>query len=266
MGSVPSRQEFRKKALCYQMLFEFTFCRGHYQWRGILFIYFYGILSKHQFVFHYGGSQLAPVKWFEYCLRHARNYWQDCEKNQLYNLHCSDKMLKETLSVVSHPYPSNFKVISSSHVPKVILRDMIKLHPFSSCECPLADSNTDSSKRCLNSLCHNFSTRTECDAACSCGNRRIPNAWIDKELDSKFVVLPVADHIGFGLHTRGVTFQKDDFVIEYVGKVYTYSMLEKKKKKNDGCYLMSIDSNLLVDAFESGNLSRFINQGCSPNI
>lgn len=216
---------------------------------------------EHQFVFNYGHSASAAEKRYEYCLRHARLQWQAYEKNPSFTLHCSDRSVQETLRIEGFPYPPNFQVLRSSFIPKLLLRDLIRIneHICGTCQCSDVSSN-----RCLNEQCHNYSSRIECSVACNCGNRRISNARIDDDFDSKFAVLPVAD-IGYGLHAKGVSFEKGDFVIEYVGKVNNSMSLKKKKKKLDGCYVMSIDGQLVVDGSESGNLSRFINHNCSPN-
>ena len=220
--------------------------------------------ADHEIIFHTGSSFSSSDRRFEYCLRHARKIWEDYQNNPDVNLNCADEVLKGTLSVKGHPFPFNFEVTSSSSIPKTLYREWVKSFPSLSCTCPLTDNTVDRVKRCLNSQCHNFSTNTECSTGCLCANRRIANARMDKELESKFQVLPV-ENIGYGLFTNGISFQAGDFIIEYVGKVYSSNMLEKKKNKIDHRYLMSIDSNFFIDSSESGNLSRFINHSCSPN-
>ena len=65
------------------------------------------------------------------------------------------------------------------------------------------------------------------------------------------------------------------FVVEYVGEVITSNVAEERGKKYDAegrTYLFDLDFNLdeeniyTVDAAIYGNLSRFINHSCDPNL
>ena len=65
------------------------------------------------------------------------------------------------------------------------------------------------------------------------------------------------------------------FVVEYVGEVITSDVAEERGKKYDAegrTYLFDLDFNLgeeniyTVDAAFYGNLSRFINHSCDPNL
>lgn len=63
----------------------------------------------------------------------------------------------------------------------------------------------------------------------------------------------------------------DDMVIEFVGEVVSQKVAEKREKKYfksglGSSYLFSLDNGFVVDGTKRGNISRFINHSCTPNV
>ncbi|TVU49513.1 hypothetical protein EJB05_00826, partial [Eragrostis curvula] len=64
--------------------------------------------------------------------------------------------------------------------------------------------------------------------------------------------------------------KKGEFVIEYVGEVIDDRTCEQRlwKMRRQGhtnFYLCEVSSNMIIDATNKGNMSRFINHSCEPN-
>ena len=60
-----------------------------------------------------------------------------------------------------------------------------------------------------------------------------------------------------------------ELVVEYVGEVIDKASWEGRKKalwRFDHMYFMSLNQNEIVDATRKGNIARFINHSCSPNL
>lgn len=60
-----------------------------------------------------------------------------------------------------------------------------------------------------------------------------------------------------------------EIVIEYVGEVIDKEEWEARNAKasqHEAIYFMHLSSNLIIDAAHKGNISRFINHSCSPNL
>lgn len=65
---------------------------------------------------------------------------------------------------------------------------------------------------------------------------------------------------GLGLFTN-VSFEKDDFVIEYTGKRLPNKIADEK----NSLYLFKLNSRWTIDGSSRKNLSRYINHSCRPN-
>ena len=60
-----------------------------------------------------------------------------------------------------------------------------------------------------------------------------------------------------------------DLVVEYVGEVIDSESWEQRKQqlsRFDHMYFMALNHNEIVDATRKGNVARFINHSCSPNL
>nr|CAB3456770.1 unnamed protein product [Digitaria exilis] len=74
---------------------------------------------------------------------------------------------------------------------------------------------------------------------------------------------------GFGLIAED-DIKKGEFVVEYVGEVIDDRACEKrlwqmKRLDDTNFYLCEVSSNMVIDATDKGNMSRFINHSCEPN-
>ncbi|KAK4470584.1 hypothetical protein MN116_006125 [Schistosoma mekongi] len=163
-----------------------------------------------------------------------------------------------------------------------------------------ADTTTSSSLCLTNNECHHFLSRIECQPQiCSfhetdCGNRRFNSlgnascitAPSVKQGDKyAFNVIRTINR-GYGLKTL-TSFQQGDLVMEYSGEVIDITEANRRIVEALGpnalsnisssrkgfhplseTYLARLSShlNLVLDSGTKGNLSRFINHACEPNL
>ncbi|KAG5451937.1 Histone-lysine N-methyltransferase nsd3 [Clonorchis sinensis] len=160
--------------------------------------------------------------------------------------------------------------------------------PSSPCSCATSSStNTMCSNK---SGCIHVRNRADCaSAVCSfgtkdCGNRRFAQMLLTPETDR--VTLFRTVNRGFGLKANK-SFKSGDLVTEYVGEIITLDDANKRILEALGpnalanisssrkgfqplaeTYLARLSSDLdfVVDAHKQGNLSRFINHSCEPNL
>lgn len=74
---------------------------------------------------------------------------------------------------------------------------------------------------------------------------------------------------GWGLKTLE-SIKEGQFVIEYVGEIideaeFKQRLEQKKGRKNQNYYFLTIDNNRIIDAEPKGNLSRFMSKCDSSN-
>ncbi len=81
-----------------------------------------------------------------------------------------------------------------------------------------------------------------------------------KSFQKKFSVRRARKGAGLGL-VSNVSFNKDDFVIEYTG----VRMLTEEADEKGGKYLFDIDNKWTIDGSPRNNLARYINHSCKPN-
>ena len=133
--------------------------------------------------------------------------------------------------------------------------------------------------KCNKNFCEcvqNHVQRYECNSNCECNFNSCENRVIQKGIKKKLKVDFINNTKGFGLFTRE-KISKGEFICEYIGQIVGKDQaLEKihsnfvKKKAN---YVLQIRENYqnmtintFIDAEEKGNVSRFINHSCDPNI
>ena len=104
-----------------------------------------------------------------------------------------------------------------------------------------------------------------CPCGSLCGNQRFARRqYVDVGL-----MQPTGPK-GFGLLTKEAI-KAGDFIIEYVGEVVSEDeYLRRKIKYQDSrrrhFYFMALSDGEVIDATRRGNLSRFLNHSCEPNI
>lgn len=118
----------------------------------------------------------------------------------------------------------------------------------------------------------------ECNQMCSC-NRTCQNRVLQNGIRVKLEVFKT-EHKGWAVRA-GEAILRGTFVCEYVGEVLDEQEANKRQSRyNQGCsYMCNIDAHIndmsrfiegqdryAIDATAYGNVSRFINHSCSPNL
>ncbi|XP_065317367.1 histone-lysine N-methyltransferase NSD2-like isoform X2 [Gordionus sp. m RMFG-2023] len=144
--------------------------------------------------------------------------------------------------------------------PHILLRD---LH---ACNCdpnqpqPCSEDN----------LCLNRISLIECHPkVCKAGDRCHNQRFVKREYPSAKPYL-TKDNRGWGLMTL-VDIKKGDFVNEYVGELIDETECRRRieiayKNNLDDFYFLTLDKDRIIDAGPKGNLSRFMNHNCEPNL
>ena len=144
-----------------------------------------------------------------------------------------------------------------------------KLPPSYCCSCK---------NMCLSENCEcikNHQQKFECNETClcdkSCGNRCIQFGLIHK-----FYIKYITKTKGFGLFVDE-DIEKGDFICEYIGNIITKNEAKQKihfnlinQKPNYILQLKEEYPNIIISTYinseKYGNLSRFINYSCEPNL
>ena len=114
----------------------------------------------------------------------------------------------------------------------------------------------------------------ECNSKCTCSNK-CPNR-MTQHLPSLDLNVFETERKGFGVRTAHLL-QKGTFVGEYVGEVISTDLATKRLQSlrdTDSCYILQYrehtNNGLVlttnVDASFKGNIMRFVNHSCSPNL
>ena len=122
------------------------------------------------------------------------------------------------------------------------------------------------SGRC-DSKCQNKNLRLECcSKLCSvgenCGNRKF------NKRQYKTVLPYPTPGKGWGLKIMEPV-KQGEFILEYIGEVLDNAAAEARlqdEASDRHFYQMELEANRIVDAKNKGNVSRFINHSCDPNI
>ncbi|CAL8074345.1 unnamed protein product [Calicophoron daubneyi] len=161
--------------------------------------------------------------------------------------------------------------------------------PTTTCSCnSVSDGNV--SECSIKSGCIHAQAHVECDSKIcgfgtkDCGNRQFASLAITDE-DDRFLVFRTVNR-GFGLKTK-IPLNRDVLAAEYVGEVIdvdeanrrlvdalgpsalaNVTSSRKEFQPISETYLarFSTDSPFVLDASKQGNLSRFINHSCEPNL
>ena len=186
-----------------------------------------------------------------------------------YNERCvqREKEREELIETVTIK-PMSFKKISKNakHPSYVEDKAWIKKERAELSEC-VCDPAVGCGEDCLNR-----SMMTECDpntCPCGkktdCGNRRIQKRQTPKGIQS----YKTADK-GFGLRCKQ-DLTPGDLVTEYCGQVISPEECSKRLQEQGAqgigaFYMVSIDAEQIIDAGPMGNLARFANHDCDPNM
>lgn len=111
----------------------------------------------------------------------------------------------------------------------------------------------------------------ECNKACKC-SENCPNRVVQKGRKQTLCIFKTKGR-GWGVRTERAI-AKGQYICEYVGEIISYEETERRGKEYDAVgrtYLFDLDFNekdnpYTVDAAKYGNVSRFINHSCNPNL
>lgn len=111
----------------------------------------------------------------------------------------------------------------------------------------------------------------ECNKACKC-SENCPNRVVQKGRKQTLCIFKTKER-GWGVRTERAI-AKGQYICEYVGEIISYEETERRGKEYDAVgrtYLFDLDFNekdnpYTVDAAKYGNVSRFINHSCDPNL
>ncbi|XP_023744277.1 histone-lysine N-methyltransferase SUVR5 [Lactuca sativa] len=119
----------------------------------------------------------------------------------------------------------------------------------------------------------------ECNKNCSC-NKNCPNRVLQNGVKVKLEVFKTEDK-GWGVRA-GEPIDRGTFICEYIGEVVDEHEAKKRRHRYDreGCgFIYEIDARIndmirliegeapyAIDATKFGNVSRYINHSCSPNL
>ena len=131
------------------------------------------------------------------------------------------------------------------------------------CSCTLSGGGCD--ERCANRAMQAECTASTCKCGPACGNRPFANLGAPSQ---RPVQLFKTVGKGWGVMSTRVI-EEGELVIEYVGEVIDRETWEARKERLwrfDHMYFMTLNSREIVDATERGNLARFLNHSCDPNM
>ncbi|XP_057653993.1 histone-lysine N-methyltransferase EHMT1 [Diorhabda carinulata] len=123
----------------------------------------------------------------------------------------------------------------------------------------------ENGKVCIDESFSDIPVIFECSDICSCNAITCRNRVVQKGAQQRFQLYKT-DSKGWGIRTLKFIY-KGDFVCEYVGEILTDTDADARK---DDSFLFDLGNkdtdNFCVDARFYGNLTRFINHSCSPNL
>ncbi|XP_041666969.1 histone-lysine N-methyltransferase EHMT1 isoform X2 [Cheilinus undulatus] len=180
-------------------------------------------------------------------------------------------------AVDSEPYPDSYRYISENCVtsPMNIDRNITHLQycvckedcSTSICMCGQLSLRCwyDKSGRLLPEFCHEEPPLIfECNHACSCW-RTCKNRVVQNGLRTRLQLFRTSKK-GWGVRAQQ-DIPQGTFICEYVGEII--SEAEAEMRQNDA-YLFSLDDKpqdqYCIDARFYGNISRFLNHMCEPNL
>ncbi|EDW82604.1 uncharacterized protein Dwil_GK25046 [Drosophila willistoni] len=115
----------------------------------------------------------------------------------------------------------------------------------------------------------------ECNSLCSCDST-CPNRVVQHGRQLELVLFKTSNGCGWGVRTDHAL-AKGEFICEYIGEIITSKEADKRAKLYENCgrrriYLFALDYNVAqddeytIDATNFGNISRYLNHSCDPNI
>lgn len=133
------------------------------------------------------------------------------------------------------------------------------------CECKPDGENPCGDDTCLNRMMMYECNPATCPAGQRCQNQRFQKRRYP--LQEPFYTYTGR---GWGLRTKE-NIRKGDFVNEYVGELIDEKECRRRMERAQQCnvtqfYMLTLDRNRIIDAGPKGNLARFMNHSCMPNL
>lgn len=106
----------------------------------------------------------------------------------------------------------------------------------------------------------------ECNELCACDVQKCHNRLVQKGLGQMLQVFRTDNGKGWGVRSLRKIL-RGDFVMELVGENITEQLASSRTTK-DFLYELKIDaqSRMYVDCGKYGNVARFLNHSCEPNL
>jgi len=179
-------------------------------------------------------------------------------------------------------FDNNKQYITESYIKNGSLDDY-KLTPEYSCKCIKKDTVKGN---CLISVCcdddceclENHVEKYECNRNCTCNEKIVccENREVQNGIKKRLYLEYISRSKGFGVFCKE-SIKKGEFICEYIGNILNKnSALEKINSnymKNKPNYVLQVKENYVnisvstyIDAEEKGNISRFLNHSCEPNL
>lgn len=145
----------------------------------------------------------------------------------------------------------------------------VQIHKVPLGDLPCCECDPKSERPCSSDDCINRALKYECHpGVCPAGNRCQNQRFIKRQYPRQEAV-KTGDR-GWGLRTL-VDIKKGEFVNEYVGELISEEECKRRLElsyENDvtNFYFLTLDKDRVIDAGPKGNLSRFMNHSCEPNV
>ncbi|XP_039289164.1 histone-lysine N-methyltransferase EHMT2 isoform X1 [Nilaparvata lugens] len=106
----------------------------------------------------------------------------------------------------------------------------------------------------------------ECNSACQCNKLTCKNRVVQHGITGRFQLFRTKTNKGWGVQTLRLI-QKGTYVCEYIGEIISDCEADTRE---DDSYLFDLDNRdgetYCIDACRYGNIARFINHMCVPNL
>ncbi|XP_067928328.1 histone-lysine N-methyltransferase NSD2-like isoform X2 [Watersipora subatra] len=162
--------------------------------------------------------------------------------------------------------PRRYKYLKTNLPIPPVKMNRVDKEEIPVCECnPAMDSPCGENHICLNRMLY-----YECHpASCPCGDK-CQNQRFQRRRYPKQEPFRTGDERGWGLKAK-TDIKRGEFVNEYVGELITEEECKRRIQKYHEenlttFYMLTLDSNRVIDAGPKGNLARFANHSCDPNM
>ena len=140
-----------------------------------------------------------------------------------------------------------------------------RLDPIDILGCSCTPTNGMCFERCSNRALQQECNASNCGCGELCGNRPFSNLGAPSKLP-----LQLFKTVGKGWGVKTTAFvEESQLVVEYVGEVIDADVWERRKRtlgRFEHMYFMALNGSEIVDASRKGNIARFINHSCNPNL